>query len=205
RQINLLGGNEKAIIPSKTYPLSDVRTLEIKGNHVIQIAYDGLLPLYIDNTSYKQAICDYYFDATLCSYDFSGMEDYYNKPTVIFFHYYDNKIIRDYDNRNYKYILDAIRHTRIMEDDNWQSMSTADFGFVSDINAVYVYICEEKKLPNVLSDLFENHEQYKEGNMPVISKEKFIENHQKKYGKSSDFNEKESKYILDMDDDIWNK
>lgn len=161
RQINILKNNPKAIYPTKVYPIADTAPLPIDDYPVLRFSYDGLLPLYIEDDSYKQMISDYYFHATTSSYDFDQMENIFDKVFIVYCQYFEDHKLRDLDNRNKKYIQDAIRHTKIIKDDTWEIVSNVDLGFIDDINHVDVFVVNAENATNFIEKLRTNIEVYK--------------------------------------------
>src|SRR5690625_3420006 len=84
KQINILGENENAVIPTKVYPVSKVKPLQINGYPVIQLQYEGLLPHYMNNQSYQQAIRNYYHHATLSAFDFKEYEGLFEEVVILY-------------------------------------------------------------------------------------------------------------------------
>src|SRR5690625_6208951 len=94
KQINILGENENAVIPTKVYPVSKVKPLQINGYPVIQLQYEGLLPHYMNNQSYQQAIRNYYHHATLSAFDFKEYEGLFEEVVIFICQYLDRKSTR---------------------------------------------------------------------------------------------------------------
>lgn len=164
-----------AIRPTTVYPLAKAKPMVIKNYPVFQFAYEGMLPHHIrdvNNTEYAEALKRYYLQATLDSYDFSKTDYKFDKSVIIFVHYFKDNIIRDLDNRVKKYIQDAIRFTRLIEDDNWVNVWNIDMAFL-DTNKnphVQVYIVERENLYDFLFTLEEKHSE-----MAVVADENYKE------------------------------
>lgn len=191
KQINKLNYNTEAITPTKVFPVSKVKPLEINGYPVIQFHYDGLLPHYVENNEYKRLLRSYYFHSTVSAYDFEGMEGLFDEVVIIYCQYFKDNIIRDLENRNMKYIQDAIRSTQIIKDDDWNNVWNMNLGLYDEkMNHVQVYVVEKNKFLDFYSYLIENHEELKETNEFVLVKDKFLEKHRRElietYGKKTD-------------------
>jgi Holliday junction resolvase RusA-like endonuclease len=60
--------------------------------------------------------------------------------------------VRDLDNRNRKYLIDAIKKTRIINDDNWQTVTLIEKGIFSNHDDhIKVYVLDERYLPEFLA------------------------------------------------------
>ena len=77
----------------------------------------------------------YYFRSTFDAYDFSKINIKFDRSVIIIAQHYENKIIRDLDNRNRKLIQDAIR---------WRIWNV-DIGFLEPRgNHVQVYVVSQE-------------------------------------------------------------
>src|SRR5699024_5626528 len=128
----------------------DIEPNDINGYRVFQFSYDGMLPHYNDkDKKYIKAIRNYYNLLTSGVYKFIEKDERIQKAVVVFVQYFKDDIIKDLDNRNSKYVLDAIRHTGLMVDDNWKHLWKADLGFKDDTrNHVQVYVVERSNFSN---------------------------------------------------------
>ncbi|MCM3711032.1 hypothetical protein [Sporosarcina luteola] len=144
-RINAIGGNRNAIRRTTVYPMAKVKPLLIDGYPVFQFSYEGALPLYKeDDRDYLAMIRHYYFRATIDAYDFSKIDFQFDKSVIIIAQHYENKLIRDLDNRNRKLIQDAIRHTGLIGDDSWWRVWNVDIGFLDPRgNHVHVYVVSQ--------------------------------------------------------------
>lgn len=111
------------------------------------IEYQGMLPLYKENDlDYTKNVKKYYFDATSESYAFKEVMVRYDKAVIHIRHHFKNLIRRDLDNRNRKYIIDAIRHSGIISDDNWQHISLYEEGVYNPLeNMVEVFVVPKQE------------------------------------------------------------
>lgn len=178
KQINILNENKKSVYPTRVYPISDTVLTEVNNYPVLRFSYDGLLPLYIENDNYKQIISDYYFQATISSYDFEGLQGIFDKVFIIYCHFFNDHQLKDLDNRNKKYIQDAIRHTRVLSEDNWELVSNVDVGFLDDRNHVDVFVVRKENAIDLLDRLVNDIDTYK-SLKPAIEKEEFVRKYKK--------------------------
>ena len=178
RNINLMGENDQAIRRTTVYPMAKVKPSFINDYPVFQFGYEGILPVYKqDDYDYLAMIRNYYYRATYDAYDYSQFKlPYMEEVVIIYAHYFDNYIIRDLDNRNKKYIQDAIRHTGIIKGDSWRNVWNMDIAFLDKEKChVQVYVVPMKKITNFLEFLMENHENLKNNTDYLMGKEKYHE------------------------------
>lgn len=124
---------------------------------VLQFRYEGALPLYKDKKAdYIALIRKYYFQSTVQTYHLPAIEGLIQgKATILIQHIFKNNAVRDLDNRNRKYIIDAIRFAEIIPDDNFRNLSIFEEGLVDDgpmsSPFVNVYILEERNFHDFYS------------------------------------------------------
>lgn len=116
--------------------------INLEGFSFFKIMYKGMLPTYKDDDPhYKKSVKQYYFEATANSYDYKNSLIRFEKAVIHIRHHYKNRIIRDLDNRNRKYIIDAVRYSNIIFDDNWQHVSLHEEAIYNPVcNCVEVFI-----------------------------------------------------------------
>lgn len=177
--INLSSFKEKVIEP-----------LDVKGFPVYQFSYDGMLPHSDESDiSYIRKIRNYYYQLTLDAYDFDNLEKRLDKAIIIFVQYFNTNLIKDLDNRNKKYIQDAIKRTGLIEDDSWDRVWNMDIGFKDEIsNHVQVYVVEPSYFSLFFDYLLENHEKMKLNRDNIISQKDFFKLY-KERDKESEINE----------------
>lgn len=176
-EINELGGNDQAFKRTRVYPMAKVDPLIIEGYPVMQFGYEGMLPLYDENDyGYLRMIRNYYYRATFDAYDYSKLKiPLMKEVALVFVQYFKNKIIQDLDNRNKKYIQDAIKYTRLFGDDYWENFWNVDMAFLDEEKAhVQVYVVEQKNLPSFLNFLMKNHERLKNNINYLPTKEEYF-------------------------------
>lgn len=137
------------LVEAKTYPYQRVpikhknyfQPLAINGYPVFQFRYEGAMPLYDkENRELIQLVRDYYFQATLEMYELPEINIQFKKAVLIIQHIFPDKIIRDLDNRNRKFVIDAIRLTGLINDDNFMNLSIFEEGFVKENAIPYVNV-----------------------------------------------------------------
>lgn|SRR5699024_6403010 len=174
-QLNKLDQNDEAVKPTTVYPVAKVKTHNINGYPVMQFNYEGLLPHFIEDREHKKLLKKYYFHSTVSAYDYEGIEGVFgNEVFIIFCQYFKNNIVRDLDNRNTKYIQDAINSMLIINgDDDWSSVWNMNMGFGDkDKNHTQVYVVERKNFIDFYKFLEENHyELMDKTNFPIDKKE----------------------------------
>ncbi|WP_077319078.1 hypothetical protein [Virgibacillus proomii] len=166
REINEIGANDQTTKKTTVYPMAKIEPLMVEGYPVFRFGYEGLLPIFIeDDYEYLSMIRNYYFRATLDSYDFKRFRlPVMKEVVVIFVQYFLNKKIGDLNNRNKKYIQDAIRQTRLFGDDDWQNVWNMDIGFLdNEKDHIQVYVVERKNLSSFMGYLMKYHEKLKDG------------------------------------------
>lgn len=199
------------LVEAKTYPYQRVpikhknyfQPLAINGYPVFQFRYEGAMPLYDkENRELIQLVRDYYFQATLEMYELPEINIQFKKAVLIIQHIFPDKIIRDLDNRNRKFVIDAIRLTGLINDDNFMNLSIFEEGYVKENAIPYVnvfllnkenfqdFLTYSKKLALEEFDILKNFMSFEE------FKQKYKERLEEKKRKS-----RSEKSILDMN--IW--
>lgn len=116
--------------PDNVVPNKRLQPHFINNYPVFQFCFRGSLPLYDKgNREYRAIIREYYFKAAMNAYEFNSIPFRFNKATIIIQHFFKDKIIRDLDNRNRKFVIDAIRVTGLIKDDNYKVLRIVEEGF----------------------------------------------------------------------------
>lgn len=150
------------LVEAKTYPYQRVpikhknyfQPLAINGYPVFQFRYEGAMPLYDkENRELIQLVRDYYFQATLEMYELPEINIQFKKAVLIIQHIFPDKIIRDLDNRNRKFVIDAIRLTGLINDDHFMNLSIFEEGFVKEnaIPYVNVFLLDKENFQDFLT------------------------------------------------------
>lgn len=137
---------------SDRLPKCLVRRREINGYLVFQLSYDGIMPMYDDDPKYQQEIRDYYIRATLRGYDWPANRQTFRNAAIMVVHYFNDLSIRDLDNRNRSVMLNAIRYTGLIGDDNWKNVTYLEKGELDEEGRchVQVYVLGSENLSDFL-------------------------------------------------------
>ncbi|WP_252502728.1 hypothetical protein [Sporosarcina sp. Marseille-Q4943] len=198
-RINAIGGNRNAIRRTTVYPMAKVKPMLIDGYPVFQFSFEGALPLYKeDDRDYLAMIRHYYFRATIDAYDFSKIDFQFDKSVIIIAQHYENKLIRDLDNRNRKLIQDAIRHTGLIGDDSWWRVWNVDIGFLDPRgNHVQVYVVSQDNFAEFIEVLKKRN--YQLGHIPDPSiKEGILEKYESDIKVKDDDNELKPEDVMEQ-------
>ncbi|WP_176447355.1 hypothetical protein [Lentibacillus sp. CBA3610] len=167
--------------PSRN-PLATATPRMVNGYPVFQFSYDGMLPLYKANDrDYAAMVRHYYQRITFESYNYADVQHQFGRAGLIIQHFFNDHVIRDLDNRNRKYVIDAIRYTGLVKDDNWQELSIIEEGQHDKGNHIQVYLVEEENKINFLSYL--KHHQHQLKKIPEVGKRSELECELKQYRK----------------------
>ncbi|MFC2947581.1 hypothetical protein [Virgibacillus sediminis] len=159
-------------------PLARATPLMVNDYPVYQFSYDGMLPLYKEkDREYLALIRNYYHRITFEAYDYSKVETPLNRAVLVIQHYFRDGIIRDLDNRNRKYIIDAIRQTGLVKDDNWKELSIIEEGLPDKQNHIQVYLLGKENRVNFLNYLEHNSHHLKK--IPEVGRRREIESEAK--------------------------
>lgn len=153
----------RKVKPAQAHPLSKVTHEVIDNIPYFQFSYDGMLPHFNErDNEHLSLIRKYYLKATLSAYDYSKIDYKFKNAFIVFVQYFKDNIIRDLENRNKKYIQDAIKATGLISDDCWHSVWNADLGFLDpESNHVQVYLVSKEDFANFYNILLEKHDEMK--------------------------------------------
>lgn len=144
--------------------LGSYRLLHFKTNEdsfvAHQFSYYGTLPPYKEG--YHTLVKQYYNSIHSFLYDKYDKElAIKGKAYLVLAHYFEDKKIRDLDNRNRKYIIDMLRGTPLLTNDTWQDLCIYEEGFLDSVPHLQVYLLD-KKHKNAFNQYFdERHESLK--------------------------------------------
>ena len=156
------------------YPGAKSTTKQVNGYPVIQFSYEGALPLYQQAGAYRAAVRYYYFRATFEAYDRNAVNITFNKAAVLIIHYFKDKLVRDLDNRNRKFILDAIRQTGLIQDDSWRDLAVMEEGFHDPHkDHVQAYVVAREHFTDFLIYMEQHH--FEEIEVPSLLKKAVLE------------------------------
>ncbi|MNN28081.1 hypothetical protein D3C81_1416390 [compost metagenome] len=139
----------------KAYPPCQFQWYELNGSPVYQFDYEGMLPLYVENRAYQKQIRAYYnrvtMEALMDKFRFKQPEAF-DQAIIYMCHYFGDLRIRDLDNRNRSHLINAIRSTRIIEDDCWKKISTMESGFLDPLRKSHIkmYVADRNNVLNLI-------------------------------------------------------
>lgn len=154
--------DDNAVLPplSTVYPGAKAKPKQVNGYAVFQFSYEGVLPLYQQDRDYRAAIRHYYFRATFEAYERNDANVTFNKAAVLIIHYFKDKIVRDLDNRNRKFLLDAIRQTGLIRDDSWRDLAVMEEGFYDPHgDHIQMYVTARENFADFLIYMENQHRQ----------------------------------------------
>lgn len=134
------------LVEAKTYPYQRVpikhknyfQPLAINGYPVFQFRYEGAMPLYDEKNKNLLALVRNYYQATLDMYEYSSLDICFDKAALIIQHVFPQHRVRDADNRNRKYLIDAIRFTELIYDDSMDKLLILEEGYIKKGTLPYV-------------------------------------------------------------------
>ncbi|WP_046176728.1 RusA family crossover junction endodeoxyribonuclease [Domibacillus indicus] len=156
------------------YPGAKTEAKQINGYPVFQFSYEGTLPLYQQDGKYRSAVRYYYFRATFEAYDRNASDLTFSRAAVLIIHYFKDRFVRDLDNRNRKFLLDAIRQTGLIQDDSWRDLAVMEEGYHDPHkDHVQAYVLAREHLADFLTYMERYHSQ--EIMVPHLSKHAILE------------------------------
>ncbi|MFD1362744.1 hypothetical protein [Lentibacillus salinarum] len=190
------------------YPNATGKPILVNGYPVFRFSYQGMLPPYEKENTYKTRIRDYYLRATLDAYDWKKVDIQFEKAGLLIAHYFKSKMVRDLDNRNRKYLQDGLRATGLIKDDSWRDLSCLEMGFPSENNHVQMYVMDDKNFPDFHAYMKKHHLEVMK--QPEITQDEYVEAIKKSNRKRQEkiyISEDASYDIDDIDDsfgdDFW--
>lgn len=156
------------------YPRCIITNHIIEGEKIVQLSYDGMLPLYflkknvlkekdMEIDSYLKSVENYYFRATNDALALLSSDEHPEPKTKAFLyvcHFYSDLKIRDLDNRNRSVLINAARYGRLIDGDEWEKMSYMEEGFldIAKKNHISMFISSRKnglKTVEYVNDLYQ--------------------------------------------------
>lgn len=113
----------------RTKPLHLPMSIIGENSPVFHFSYEGVLPPYRENRKERIQVRDRYLMKTLETYNWSEINNQFERAAIYVAYYFASNRKRDLDNRNRKYLLDALRRTLLIKDDCWQHVSWMEEGF----------------------------------------------------------------------------
>lgn len=209
----LLMSEQDEIFPLKTHIQMngrETKPLCINGYDVFYFVYKGSMPLYSEVPDDIDEVREFYSFATFNQYNFKlidrSMDD--DKAVLIIQHYSINDNISDLDNRNKKYLIDALRYTNLISDDTFKNLMIVEEGFELEKGMKEPYhvafLIEKENLLDFMKvreslgkEVYEEHKRLKK--FEEFEK-KYVENEKRKHL----FNKKYSlNDVEDLGEEMW--
>lgn len=111
-----------------SYPPCHITSHGHKDTLFWQFSYEGMLPLFNSDPDHHKSVRDAYQLSTIEAVKKHEIEPNNSKVFIYIVHYFKNNVIRDLDNRNRKYLIDALRYALVIPDDRWQNISIMEEG-----------------------------------------------------------------------------
>lgn len=156
------------------YPRCTITNHDIQGENVIQLSYEGILPLYFQRehvlkekdmgiSSYLKAVEHSYLLATndaLSLLSAAERPKSKNKAFLYVCHFYSDLKIRDLDNRNRSALINSARYGRLIDGDEWEKLSYMEEGYldVAKKNHISMFISSREnglKTVGYVNDLYQ--------------------------------------------------
>ncbi|MEB6549274.1 hypothetical protein MXL46_09225 [Heyndrickxia sporothermodurans] len=133
-------------VPEINFRNKQTGPLEIDGFPVFRFSYPGTLPLYdAHDKEFQGLIRRMYLEATFNQYDFNVIEIRFECAVIVIEHHFRDASIRDLDNRNRKYLIDAVRATGLIPDDNAQVLTLFEEAYLTKKDPyIDVFVLERK-------------------------------------------------------------
>ena len=150
---------ETGIRVSDRLPKCKVKSFQVNGYPVFQFAYEGMLPMYDKDKKYNSEIRDYYIQATNIATHPKKVEGEFGRATLLIVHYFGDFIARDLDNRNRKHLIDAIKMSGIIKNDDWKHIETMEVGMKDPDGKFHlqVYVLDSDNFADFYNYFKKNH------------------------------------------------
>lgn len=144
-------------VPIKqTLPPCEVAIYEdSEHGDVLHISYPGMLPRYDTNNregkELRQEVRHYYVHATRDAIKRERIDIRFEQSYVVIIHCFADLRVRDLDNRNRKYLIDALRVTRLIGSDSWMNTVFTELGaYTKKNNSVELFIGNTENMHGVI-------------------------------------------------------
>ncbi|KGP77796.1 MULTISPECIES: hypothetical protein [Paenibacillus] len=128
--MKILHGN----VPANSGELKIIPSLD-QCESILHFSFPGVLPHYQVEHREKREIRQhirnskaFYSDATLALVERLPFRIKYDHALIYIIQFFPDFVIRDFDNRERKYVLDALRYASVIGDDNWRNISVCESG-----------------------------------------------------------------------------
>ncbi|MCZ1268416.1 MULTISPECIES: hypothetical protein [Paenibacillus] len=117
--------------------MGNVRVIETldQQSYILHFSLPGILPHYQVEQRDKRVVrkqireSKEYYNRLFFDLSSSLPARYsYKKAFIYIIQFFSDRVIRDFDNRERKYVFDALRAALVIKDDNWQNMSVCESG-----------------------------------------------------------------------------
>lgn len=137
------------------HPVCEITTHDVDGKEILQFSYPGMLPLYTDekdreSTKYRQRVKNYYVNVTMEAVRRQNIKQQFVPAHVHMVHCFQDLKIRDLDNRNRSHIINGLRYSQVIGDDNWQELSLSEKAIKADVNGVEVFVGYSKDMQEIM-------------------------------------------------------
>lgn len=147
---------------SRAYPPCIYSTYMLGEYPVYQFSYQGMLPLYMKEKQYSNQVRDYYIRATMEATAQQEDDPSLRSAFIYIGHFFENLLIRDLDNRNRSFLINAVRYAGFIEDDSWKEIEIMESGFLDSArkNHVQVFVTPSQNAVKMIENV---REKYTEG------------------------------------------
>ncbi|QZT33705.1 hypothetical protein HUR95_16020 [Caldalkalibacillus thermarum TA2.A1] len=109
---------------------------------VLLVEYPGMMPHYDEYMKMKGKIRDIYQHSFNLANLHVPQKHIFEQAHVFIVHYFQNRIIRDLDNRYTNFIINNLRYAGYVPDDDWQHVWWTEIGLLGEKEKVQMYVVE---------------------------------------------------------------
>lgn len=151
---NKLQNDKNFIIPQNLPVIAN--STAIWNGKALKITVPGILPVKTSRKSEVEKMeMQYWVSAIVSAYKRLDKKIKINNAICLILTYSPYKMKWDTDNRNFKYIIDGIRYTTIINDDDWCNLWLMLVGSVDERNPrTEIYISEAKNTNYYINKFF---------------------------------------------------
>lgn|GEM_PF-761985 len=119
--------NEYPVLPEHVETLS----YQWFDDSILKITLDGILPYFDkEDGKYYRTMRDFYIQQLVHFAKNEGIRARFEPAFLAIIQFFPDLTIRDYDNRSRKFIIDGLRLSGLIADDNWMKVSILEDGFL---------------------------------------------------------------------------
>lgn len=119
---------------------------------VLFVEYPGMMPHYDEYMKMRGKVRDIYQHAFNLANLHVPRKHVYEQAHVFIVHYFQNRIIRDLDNRYTNFIINNLRYGGYVPDDDWQHVWLTEMGLLGEEEKVQMYVVEVNNSADFYSD-----------------------------------------------------